>query len=182
MIGAVPTVDQDAGQTLIYSITSGDPTNIFVINPANGEISLNDTSQLDGMVTPSYTLNISVIDDGLPPLSDTATITILLTDVNQPPVVDDQSFSVDENSGNGTIVGTISHVDPDFSDEHTFAVTGGSGTTAFAVNNTTGEITVVDSSQLDFELTSSFTLDIEVTDDGAPPQSDTPRSRSVSTT
>jgi hypothetical protein len=46
----------------------------------------------------------------------------------------------------------------------TFAITGGTGATAFAIDANTGEITVADSAQLDFETTPSFTLDVLVTD------------------
>jgi hypothetical protein len=40
----------------------------------------------------------------------------------------------------------------------TYAITGGTGFTAFAIDTNTGEITVTDSAQLDFETTPSFTL------------------------
>ena len=84
---------------------------------------------------------------------------------DEPPVVEDQSFSIDENSPDGTVVGSIVFSDPDESrgDVVTLTVTGGSGATAFAVEGA-GTITVDDSAQLDFETTPSFTLDVEVSD------------------
>ena len=172
LIGIVTASDPDAGQTLSYSISSGDPTNVFAINPSSGEIRVNDSSQLDMLVTPSYTLLVEVTDDGGPPRTAAATITILVTDVNQPPVVSDQSFSIDENAAGGTSVGTVNFTDPDFLDTHTLSVSGGSGATAFAVDRVTGEITVADSSQLDYETSSSFTLHVVVTDNGLPNRSD----------
>ena len=75
-----------------------------------------------------------------------------------PPVVEDQAIFVAENSPNGTVVGTII-----FSgDGPTLAVIGGTGDTAFSVDSNSGEITVIDSPQLDFESTPSFTLDVLV--------------------
>ena len=84
--------------------------------------------------------------------------------VNSPPVADDQSFSVNENTGNTTSVGTIVATDVDVPpDSLTFSLTGGSGQTAFAVSST-GEITVLDQTQLDYETATSYDLEILVTD------------------
>lgn len=92
---------------------------------------------------------------------------------NTAPVVEDQTFTVAENSANGTVVGTIVVTDPDPGDALAFAVTGGSGQGVFNVDAATGEITVADSAQLNFEASPSFTLNITVTDSGTPPLSDT---------
>ena len=84
---------------------------------------------------------------------------------NSPPTVDNQSFDVEENSSNGTSVGTIAASDPDLpGDTLAFSLIGGTGATAFAVDAGSGEITVADSAQLDFEATISFTLQVKVTD------------------
>ncbi|QDT97380.1 cadherin domain-containing protein [Gimesia aquarii] len=84
--------------------------------------------------------------------------------VNTPPVVNNQLFDIDENTSNSTSLGTIVSTDPDVPpDSLAFSVTGGTGQTAFAVS-TSGEITVADESQLDFETTTSFDLEILVTD------------------
>ncbi|MEO0854981.1 MAG: Calx-beta domain-containing protein, partial [Cyanobacteria bacterium J06648_11] len=93
-----------------------------------------------------------------------ATGTIVNDDVNQAPVVTNQSFTLDENSPNATSVGVVVASDPNTGDTLSFAIAGGTGSSAFSVNSATGEITVTDTSQLDFESNSSFTLDIEVSD------------------
>src|SRR5207237_1203332 len=105
--------------------------------------------------------------------SNVATVTITVTPVNDAPVVNDQAFSVAENSANGTVVGTIVASDVDTGQTRTFAVTGGTGQAAFAVNATTGQITVTNSAALNFETTPSFTLNVTVTDNGTPVLSDT---------
>ncbi|QDU03465.1 Extracellular serine protease precursor [Gimesia chilikensis] len=89
---------------------------------------------------------------------------VVLT-VNSPPSAGDQSFSVDENKVNTTSVGTIVAADPNVPPGSlSFSLTGGSGDTAFAVSST-GEITVDDFSQLDYETNTAFDLEILVTDD-----------------
>jgi hypothetical protein len=46
-------------------------------------------------------------------LSDTATITVTVNDVNERPVLTDQTFSVYENSPNDTLIGTVSYTHED---------------------------------------------------------------------
>jgi endo-1,4-beta-xylanase len=84
---------------------------------------------------------------------------------NNQPVIEAQELDVDENSANGTAVGTVVATDPDT--EQTLSgwqVDGGSGVAVFAIDGDTGAISVVDGSALDFETTTSYTLDVSVTD------------------
>src|SRR5690606_15407706 len=90
---------------------------------------------------------------------DTATVAIAVDAVNDAPVpADGQVFTVAENSANGTVVGTVAADDVD-GDTLSFAITGGTGSTAFAIDDA-GRITVADVGQLDFEGTQSFTLEV----------------------
>lgn len=91
------------------------------------------------------------------------------TNPNQPPVLGSQSFSVAENAVNGTSVGTVAASDPDGGQTLTYAILGGNTGDAFAINPTTGEITVANRAALDFETTPSFNLTVQVTDNGTPP-------------
>jgi VCBS repeat-containing protein len=90
-----------------------------------------------------------------------------VTGVNDPPVVDDQTFAVPENGADGTVVGTVSASDPDAGDTLFYEITAGDPGGTFAVDGATGEITVADASQLDFETAPVFNLTVEVTDSGA---------------
>ena len=60
---------------------------------------------------------------------------------NEAPVVNDQTFSVAENSGNGTVVGTVSASDGDVTPTtfQDWAISGGTGQTAFAIHPTSAE-------------------------------------------
>ena len=87
--------------------------------------------------------------------------------INEKPVLNAQRFSVAENSPAGTVVGTLVATDPD-GGLLTYSVTGGTGQGVFAVNPTSGQITVANSSRLDFETEPSFTLQVQVSDKGTP--------------
>lgn len=80
------------------------------------------------------------------------------------PSVDRGTFTLDENSPNGTRVGFViaSDIDPD--EQLTFALSGGNTNDTFALDATTGEITVANRAALDREAIDSFTLDITVRD------------------
>jgi outer membrane protein OmpA-like peptidoglycan-associated protein len=88
-------------------------------------------------------------------------VTAVVAAANTPPTVDDGTFSVDENSANGTSVGTPTSNDPD-GDFLEFTITAGNTGNVFAIDDLTGEITV--NGALDEETTDQYILTIEVTD------------------
>jgi Tfp pilus tip-associated adhesin PilY1 len=97
-------------------------------------------------------------------------------DLNDPPVANDAIVALDENSPNGAPVHTVVASDPDPVppiNTLNYAITGGNTGNAFAIDSGTGAITVNNSSQLDFETTPTFTLQVTVTDGATPPLSDT---------
>ena len=108
-------LDQDRPyQVLTYTITSDPVTQGgFIIDrvnsPNSGEpkvarLLVNEPAWLDFDDTPVLFSRITVTDDGTPSLSDTATATITVLDVNEVPVIAPASRSVDENSPVGTNV------------------------------------------------------------------------------
>jgi len=168
LVGTVSATDEDAGQTLTYSIISGNTNGTFMINSANGKITIANNALVDHELVNTWTLTVKVQDNGSPSLSTTATITINITDVNESPVISPQSFTVPENSANGTVVGTVVATDPDIGQTLTFEITSGNTNNAFDINPTTGQITVNNSSVLNYEATPVWTLSVKVTDNGTP--------------
>jgi hypothetical protein len=79
-------------------------------------------------------------------LSSQATVTVSLTNVNEVPIINNQSFSVAENSSNGTNVGTVVASDPDAGQTLTYSILSGNTSGAFAINASTGVLTVANSS------------------------------------
>jgi VCBS repeat-containing protein len=171
VVGTVTFTDPDAGQSHTFAIAGGNTGGAFALNSTTGQLTVATSAALDFETTPNFGLTVQVTDNGTPPLSGSATITVSLTNVNEAPVVNTAMFTVPENSANGTVVGTVTFTDPDAGQSHTFAIAGGNTGGAFALNPTTGQLTVATSAALDFETTPSFSLTIQVTDNGTPPLS-----------
>lgn len=101
-------------------------------------------------------------------IADNASTFTLAITQNQAPSLNDQTFDVGEASANGTLIGTITADDANLGDGDTlsFDITGGNSDGAFAVDGSTGEITVADATHLDFETTPVFNLTVQVIDSG----------------
>jgi len=94
----------------------------FAIDPSTGQITVADTTLLDFETTPSFILTATVTDNGSPQLSDTAVITINLTDVNEAPTLTaPAAANVAENS---TFVATVTANDPDAGTTLAFSLSG----------------------------------------------------------
>jgi len=168
VVGTATAGDPDAGQSSTFAITGGNSGGAFAIHPTTGQITVTTPSALDFETTPIFSLTIQATDNGSPARSGSATVTINLTNVNEAPAPSGGPFSIAENSASGTSVGTVTHGDPDSGQSHTFAITGGNTGSAFAINAATGILTVSNSAALNFETTPSFSLTVQVTDNGSP--------------
>jgi hypothetical protein len=162
VVGTVVASDVDAGDSLTYSITAGNTSGAFAINAITGEITVVNQAAVNFETTSSFALAVDVAD--LAGLSDTATVTVNLNDLNEAPVASDQAFIVFDDSANGTVVGTVVASDPDAGDSLTYAITAGNTGGAFAIDALSGEITVANTAALDPVVNPSFGVTVEVTD------------------
>ena len=163
VVGTIQASDAD-GDTLIYSILSGNTGQAFGLESATGILSVVDSSALDYETTPLFSLLVQASDGAL---SDSATVTINLTDVdetiNQPPSLSDATFSIAENSPNSTLVVTLEASDIN-NDTLTYSIISGNTDQAFGLDASTGGLTVANNVALDFETTPIFSLIVQVSD------------------
>ena len=156
VVGTVTATDAE-GAVSGFNIVSGNTNNVFSI-ASNGTITV--SGAIDYESTTSYTLSLTATD-GIN-TSTAVNVTISVNDVNDvaPVIVPPQGFTIDENSSNGTIVGTVAASDVD-STVTGFNVTSGNTNNAFAISSN-GVFTV--SGPIDYETTNIFTLTITATD------------------
>jgi hypothetical protein len=81
-VGTVTATDVEQNP-LTYAITGGNSSGAFAINSATGEITVADAAPLDFETTPQFSLTVQVTETTGGALSDTATVTIDLTDVQE---------------------------------------------------------------------------------------------------
>ncbi|MCA8986024.1 MAG: cadherin domain-containing protein [Planctomycetaceae bacterium] len=170
VVGTVTAFDQDANDTLTYSIISGNTSGAFAINSATGQIQVANAAALDFETIPVYNLVVRVTDAGN--LSDTGNVIVTVLNVNEPPVINNQTFNIPETALKGFRVGNLVATDPD-SPTLTYQILSGNINNAFALNATTGELTVNNDAEIHFLLRRQFTLQVSVTDSGNPILSDT---------
>jgi hypothetical protein len=164
---AIAASDADAGQTLTYAIIAGNTDGAFAINSATGQLTVVNSGALNFEVTPSYSLTVQVTDNGTPAANSSATVTVNVTNVNEAPGavtdVNPAANTVPENSATGTSVGiTASATDPDGT-TLTYSLTNDAGG-RFAINASTGVVTVANGALLDFETTTSHSITVQASD------------------
>ncbi|MBK7896810.1 MAG: cadherin domain-containing protein [Candidatus Promineifilaceae bacterium] len=163
-VGAVAASDADAGDSLAYTILNGNTGNPFILD-SSGAITVNNAAPLDFETNPSLTFTVQVQDLGT--LTDTAVITVNLTNQNEPPIITGTTFSLPENASIGAAVGSASATDPDASDSVAYSIVGGNLGNAFAIGSSSGAITVNSATPLDFETNPTLTLTVQAADLGA---------------
>ncbi|NOY62254.1 MAG: cadherin repeat domain-containing protein [Gammaproteobacteria bacterium] len=160
VIDTVVATDPE-GDALTYSISSGNESGVFAIDAASGAISVADSSQLDFLTMPSYTLTVQASDGEF---TDSAQITVNVSDVNQAPVIGDQFLgALAEDAAVGVVVGMVTATDPDNS-SLSYTITAGNTGGVFTINGASGEISVVNNNNLDFETTPIYTLTVQASD------------------
>ncbi len=187
--------DNDVAQTITVTLQMADYLPATLSTPGSsswnfltGEWTITDTlanvnaalaaltfdAETDWDEDSSFSVQILDQDLGGPPQG---TVTLDVVPLNDDPVVNDQAFDVDENTANGTVIGTVVA----FNEESvgctppdpgcqtlTFDVSG----TAFDIDDD-GILTVKNVNDLDREATDSIVVIVTVTDDGTPVEFDT---------
>lgn len=164
--------DTPANRVMNGSDVDGDNSTVSIVSPpAHGTVVITNTTNGAYTYTPDLNYNgpdsftFKLTNGGLD--SNIATISINVNAVNDPPVVNDATFTLPENSANATVVGTVSFSDVDVNDPRTFSITSGNGSGTFAINPTTGQITVANKALLNFETHPFFTLIVTLSDGNA---------------
>jgi type IV pilus assembly protein PilY1 len=172
-------VDNDGSESFTIVIT-GVPSGVVLsagTNNGGGSWSLNPGDLASLSITPTLNNNDNFILTitsttteavGGDTAQTISTLNVNVDAVNDPPSVNVATFSVDENSIVGTVVGTVTAIDiepvgAEPAQNLSYSISG----TAFIIDGS-GVITVNDPAQLDVEVTPTFIVTVTATDDGAP--------------
>ncbi|KAA0146407.1 hypothetical protein FNF31_07794 [Cafeteria roenbergensis] len=97
VVGTVAASDPDANDTLQFTITGGATANMFAVDGTNGELRLQRLLNWEAVAT--HTLQIRVQDSG--GLRDEASVTVLVEDANDAPVLGTVELSIAESAQPG---------------------------------------------------------------------------------
>jgi hypothetical protein len=160
-VGTLTSVDADTGLTAhAYTIVGGADAAKFTIGGVNSDQLVLSDGILDYETKPSYAVTVRSTD--VDDLFVDQGLVVAVCNINEPPVVSGGPFSLPENSPNGTVVGSIVATDPE-SGPVSFSITSGNTGGAFTISPT-GQITVANSTELDFETIPVFNLVVTVSD------------------
>jgi type III secretion system FlhB-like substrate exporter len=163
VVGTVTATDADGAPALTYSLIAGALT-VFRIDSSTGAISVLNADALDYETATTYSLTVQVSDGTN---TDTIAVTINLTDVNDnAPVFTEASYaaSVAENIAAGATIATVAANDVDTVGTLQYRITAGNADGLFAIDATTGVITLASGKALDYETATSHLIGVEVSD------------------
>ncbi len=159
-IGATEAAtDSDTGDVLTYTLGGTDMAS-FDINAASGQ--LMTQAMLDHETKASYTVRVTATDKA--GLTDSITVTITVTNVNEAPMFADETAqrSVDENTAADMMIGdALMATDPDADDELMYSL-GGDDMESFAIDAATGQL--MTQAMLDHETKDSYMVMVTATD------------------
>jgi Secretion system C-terminal sorting domain/Cadherin domain/Right handed beta helix region len=163
-IGKIQASDPDGFQKLTYSITGGDPDGLIGINPEIGMLYLaNKSIAIEG--DKKLKLSFEVSDNGFPSMKAAGQAEIQLFAWNSPPIINNQNFTLNEGSGNTTLVGKIIANDPDAGQVLNYEIISGNEDNHFRLDKKSGELFLV-SESIDFLENSASVLNIRAEDNG----------------
>jgi len=157
----VKATDQDEGPNGLVKYTFENLSDKFKLNTETGAVTI--AQILDFERIKEYKLNIIAIDTGFEPKQSKATLSIMLTDVNDnPPIFNQNLFNVFvlENSSPGTFVSQMVANDLDSPKNAiiNYSIVGGTGENLFYCNSTSG--TIYSKQVFDYEKEKSYSLEI----------------------
>ena len=169
-------IDADAGaDELQYRLTALPANGLILLK--GSPLSLKDTFtqadidngiveyQHNGSATDSDSF-VFIVEDGAGGALSESTFKIGIAPTNDAPTdLSLSSNTVAEHAATGTVVGTVTGTDPDTGDTMTYSLTDTAGG-RFAIDATTGQLTVADGSLLNYESAASHTVAVRVTDSG----------------
>ncbi|XP_065195549.1 protocadherin Fat 4-like isoform X1 [Sycon ciliatum] len=165
--------DADIGVNALLTyeiIGTGNIAGAFSCDNATGRLTV--SNNIDRETLAQYTFDVQVHDNGIPRMSDIATITIFVNDLNDnspvfSPATYSESIKEDEDGGTTVVQVKASDIDLGSNSRLTYGLAGGD-MGQFRIEADTGWLRTV--GRLDFETTESYTINVSVHDNGAVPR------------
>ena len=160
VVATMSVSDADAGDSHTFELAD-DAGGRFSIDPDTGVITVADGADLDHEAATSHVITVRVTDAQGEAYEES--LEVAVTDVNES--VTDLSLTgstVTENAAPGTVVATVEVTDPDAAESHTYELVDNAD--GRFVIDASGQITVADGADLDYETAGEHEITVRVTD------------------
>ena len=158
-IGAVVAATDEDNDTLTYTLGGTDAASFSIVSTSG---QLQTKAALDYETKTSYSVEVSVSDSNEG--TDSITVTINVTDVNEAPSFTDGSSttrSVAENTASGQNIGTAVAATDEDNDTLTYTL-GGTDAASFSIVSTSGQLQT--KAALDYETKKFYSVKVSVSD------------------
>src|SRR5690606_29915148 len=125
-----------------------------------GLLRVREGAVIDHETAAEVTIRVRATDNASSPLSSEVNFTVRITDVNESPAIGNVRLELLENPQKGFIIGAIAANDPDtgIGALAGFRVLGANQGQAFALNPTTGELSVNNPAVFNYEIYKSLSI------------------------
>lgn len=163
----IQAIDSDSGENarLHYQLTDTVPDFPLTINNSTGWITV--SKELDRETTESFTFAVQVRDHGIPVRSSSASISIVVLDVNDnAPTFTEKIYSlkINEDCGVGTSVFTVTAIDRDINSVVMYQISSGNTRNRFAITSQSGGGLITLALPLDYKQERQFVLTVTASD------------------
>jgi hypothetical protein len=155
------------GPAVTWSLTGDTSGGGFTINATTGVITVADGTKIDYESAPGHAYTVTATaSDGT--LTSSHAFTINVSDVALPTPVDTNAAanSVAEGAANGSTVGVTASANDPNGPATTYSLIGDTSGGGFAINATTGVVTVADGTKIDYESSPghAYTITVQAND------------------
>ena len=166
ILGILDATDGDTANKVRFRFL-GTPPSLFSLNPDTGEIRLAANGSLDHESASSYQFFVEAVDNGIPQLATTASVNIVVRDVNEfDPQITTSLIRISENQVTNGAFAKVIATDLDTNQFIRFSLL--ASETRFSINPVTGDLALVRAGIFDFETTLFDSVVVMATDSGTP--------------
>nr|XP_029134900.1 protocadherin alpha-8-like isoform X8 [Labrus bergylta] len=179
VVALVTVTDKDGGSNGLTTCKIRNQVPFTLTSNYKNYYSLTVDGQLDREIVSQYNVTVTAVDEGSPPLSSTAVITVQISDINDnAPLFEEGTVNVfiKENSKVGDIITKITALDEDSNENAKLAYSLIDNNpkefpilTFVNINSETGDIVSLQS--FNYEELKTFQFKVQATDSGVPPLS-----------
>lgn len=162
LVGFFSTTDPNSEDIHTYTLVEGEGDDSNSLFSIESDALLSD-AVYDFSVSSSYSIRVRSTDNGLPENAFMEEIFVInILQLNETPILNDQTFAIKETAEAGDLVGTIIASDDGVT---TISIISGNESGVFNLEENTGQLFVANSSLLDALSNPIYELQVRVTDE-----------------